>query len=331
MRRRELIALIGSAAATWPLASHAQQSNRVARIGVLMGLPESDPEAQRWVQTLIDSLHQLGWRRGSNAQIDLRWAADPDRMQRVAKEIVESRPDLIHVTTTPATASVLRETAAIPVVFSVVSDPLGSGFVQSFVRPGGNATGFVNIEASLAGKWLELLRELSQRTSRVAIIFNPKTAPQSGYYLKLLEAEAVSAGFSLEVVHVSSANDIEAIIGKLSHQSNAGLVVLPDLFTASKAQRDLIISLTARHRIPAVYPFAFFIRAGGLISYGVDLPDLERRSAGYIDRILKGAKPQDLPVQLPTKFKLAINLKTANSLGIVVPPTLIGRADDVVE
>jgi putative ABC transport system substrate-binding protein len=329
VKRRTFIAGLGGVVAC-PLASRAQQPDRAARIGVLLGLPESDPEAQRWRQALLDALRQVGWRDSAKAQIDLRWAADPERMQQAAKELVQSQPDVIHVTTTPATTRVLRETSTIPVVFSVVSDPVGAGFVQSFARPGGNATGFVNIEASLAGKWLELLKKLSLRTSRVAVVFNPKTAPQSDYYLKLLEAAAVASGLALDVVHVSSANDIETTIDKLPH-SNAGLVVLPDLFTSSQAQRDLIISLTARHRIPAVYPFAFFVRAGGLISYGVDLPDLERRSAEYIDRILKGARPQDLPVQLPTKFELAINLKNANSIGIVVPPTLFATADEVIE
>jgi putative tryptophan/tyrosine transport system substrate-binding protein len=264
-------------------------------------------------------------------QIDIRWATDPDRMPRLAKELVELRPDLIQVITTPATAAVLRETHSIPVVFSIVSKPLGSGFVESFARPGGNATGFVNYEDSVAGKWLGLLKELAPQTSRVSIPFNPKTAPQSGYYLKLLEAAAPSLALTLKAVQVSNAGEIEAEIAHLAQQSNVGLVILPDVFTSAQPQREMIIALTAHHRIPAVYPVAFFARAGGLVSYGVDLSDLQRRAAGYVDRILKGAKPQELPVQLPTKFELVINLKAAKALGLNVPPSLLATADEVIE
>jgi putative ABC transport system substrate-binding protein len=331
MRRREFITLVVSASAAWPFAARAQQP-AISRIGVLVGFPEGDPEGERETQALVKGLSELGWKRDKNVQIDVRWAGtDPARMQKLAKELIEKRPDLIQVTSTPATAAVLRETHSIPVVFSIVSDPLGSGFVESFARPGGNATGFVNLEDSVAGKWLELLKELAPQTSRVSIPFNPETAPHSGYYLKLLEAAAPSLALTLKAVQVSNAGEIEAEIAHLAQQSNVGLVTIPDVFTAAQARREMIIALTARHRIPAVYHSALFARAGGLVSYGVDFSDLLRRAAGYVDRILKGAKPQDLPVQLPTKFELVINLKTAKALGLTVPDKLLSTADEVIE
>jgi putative ABC transport system substrate-binding protein len=332
MRRREFITLIVSASAAWPFAARAQQPEGMRRIGVLVAFAEGDPEGERQIRALVKGLSDLGWKRDKNMQIDMRWAGtDPARIQKLAKELIEKRPDLILVTQTPTTAAVLRETHSIPVVFSVVSDPLGSGFVESFTRPGGNATGFAQLEDSVAGKWLELLKELAPQTSLVSIPFNPETAPQSGYYLKLLEAAAPSLALKLKVVQVSNAGEIEAEIAHLAQQSNVGLVVIPDIFTAVQAQSEMIISLTARHRIPAVYNTALFVRAGGLVSYGVDPPDLLRRAAGYVDRILKGAKPQDLPVQLPTKFELVINLKTAKALGLTVPDKLLSTADEVIE
>jgi putative ABC transport system substrate-binding protein len=330
LRRREFITLIGSASAAWPLAVRAQQ-RAMSRIGVLLGFPEGDAEGESWIQALIEGLSEFGWKRDKNMQIDVRWAGDhPGGMQQLAKELIETRPDLIQVSSTPATAAVLRETRTIPVVF-LVSDPLGSGFVASFARPGGNATGFVNLEDSIAGKWLELLKELAPQTSRVSILFNPKTAPQSAYYLKLLEAAAPSLAFELQAAQVSNAGEIEAEIAHLAQQSNVGLVLLPDVFTATKKQREMIIALTARHRIPAVYPSAIWVKTGGLVCYGVDHSDLQRRAAAYVDRILKGAKPQDLPVQLPTKFEFVINLKVAKALGLDVPAMLLASADEVIE
>jgi putative ABC transport system substrate-binding protein len=330
MRRRKFLSLLGGTAITWPLASRAQQPT-MPRIGVLLDLPEDDPEAQKSLQALVEGLSHLGWKRDKNMRIDIRWATDPARMQQAARELIELRPDLIQVASTPATAAVLRETHTIPVVFAMVSDPLGSGFVESFARPGGNATGFVNLEDSLAGKWLELLKELAPQTSQVSLPFNPKTAPQSTYHLRLLEAAAPSFALKLKVMHVSNASEIEAGIGQLTQQPNSGLVFLPDLFTATQPQRDLIVAWTAQYRIPAVYAGGFFAGAGGLVSYGVDNIDLERRAAAYVDRILKGTKPQDLPVQLPTKFELVINLKAAKALGVTVPATLLVAADGVIE
>jgi len=329
MRRREFITLIGTASAVWPLVAHSQQPT-MSRIGMLVGLAEDDPEAEKWIQALVEGLSQLGWKRDKNIRIDIRLEdIDLVRMQQLAKELVELRPDLIQVTTTPFTAAVLGETHTIPVVFSVVSDPLGSGFVKSFARPDGNATGFVNLEDSVAGKWLELLKELAPQTSRVSLLFNPRTAPQSAYYLKLLEAVAPSLALKLKIVQVSNAGEIEAEIDQLAQQSNASLVILPDNFMG--AQRKMIAARTAARRIPAVYPAAVFARAGGLVSYGVDLVDLQRRAAAYVDRILRGAKPQDLPVQLPSKFELVINLKAAKALGLTVPAMLLASADEVIE
>jgi putative tryptophan/tyrosine transport system substrate-binding protein len=331
MRRREFITLVGGAAAAWPLAAYAQQPT-MSRIGVLMPFTEGDPEGEKWILALVDGLSELGWKRDKNLRIDARFAGpDPARMKEQAKELVEMRPDLIQVSSTPATAAVLLETRTIPVVFTLVSDPIGSGFVKSFAQPGGNATGFVNLESSLASKWLELLKELVPATSLVSLPFNPQTALQSGYYLKLLEPAAQSLALKLKAVPVNTADEIEEEIAQLAQQSNVGLVILPDMFTGAQPQRGMIIARTAKYRIPAVYNAGLFARAGGLASYGVDPPDLLRRAAGYVDRILKGAKPQELPVQLPTKFELVINLKTAKALGLNVSATLLTTADEVIE
>jgi putative tryptophan/tyrosine transport system substrate-binding protein len=329
LRRREFVTLLGGAAAAWPLTVSAQKLDRIPRIGMLMGLAENDPEGQRWVQTFIQALQELGWRSGTNVRIDLRWATDLDHMRTFAKELIELQPDLIQVATTLATAEVLRQTRTIPVVFTVVSDPVGSGFVQNLPRPGGNATGFINIESSLGGKWLNLLREIAPGVTRVAMLFNPGTAPQTAYYRGPLESAAASLGIAATATPIREPAEIETTIAALGQDPQSGLIVLPDFFVAS--HRDLITSLAARHRVAAVYPFRFFVRAGGLVSYGVDLPDLQRRAASYVDRILKGATPADLPVQLPTKFELAINLKTAKALGLTVPPTLLALADEVIE
>ncbi|MGA2816850.1 MAG: ABC transporter substrate-binding protein [Xanthobacteraceae bacterium] len=332
IQRREFLTLLGGAAATWPLAAQAQQSGTTPRIGLLVGLPEGDPEGERWVKALLTGLDKLGWKSGANVQIDLRWGGtDPDGMLKLAKELVALRPDVIQVTTTPATAAILRETHTIPVVFAIVSDPVGSGFVQSFPRPGGNVTGFVNIEASVGGKWLELLKELAPRIIRVAVLFNPKTAPQSSFYLKSMQAAALPLGVTLAVNEVGSADEIKAAIADLAKSSDAGLVVTPDIFTIAQARRELIVALADRYRIPAVYFIGTFISSGGLVSYGVDHPDLLRRAADYIDRILKGEKPENLPVQLPTRFELAVNLKTAKALGLTVPSSLLATADEVIE
>jgi putative ABC transport system substrate-binding protein len=329
--RRQFISAIGGAAIAWPLAARAQ-SARTARVGMLISLPEGDPEGERWLKSLREGLESLGWKEGANLALDVRWGdPNPDRLQAIAKELVSLKPDVIQVTATPATAAVLRETRTIPVVFAVVSDPIGSGLVQSLARPGGNVTGFVNIEASVGGKWIELLKEIAPRTARVTVMFNPNTAPQSAFYMKSVEAAAASLALPVAVARVKSHDDIETAITDLARVPNSGLVISPDLFTATKAQRDTIIELTARNHIPAVYFLSLFARTGGLVAYGVDHPDLLRRAAAYVDRILKGEKPENLPVQLPTKFEFVINLKTAKSLGLTVSPSMLATADEVIE
>jgi putative ABC transport system substrate-binding protein len=326
MRRRQFITFLGGAAASLPVTARAQE--RMRRIGMLVGVAEGDAEGERWVQAFLQEMQALGWQRDTNVQIDVRWGASQlDRMATFAKELVASQPDLIQVTTTPATAAILRETRIIPVVFAIVSDPVGSGFVQSLSHPGGNVTGFINVEASLAGKWVQLLKEIAPRVSRVAMLFDPDTAPQTDYYRAALEAASRTLGIVAEAAPFHGAVDIEAIVTALGPE--AGVIVMPGI--SVQTDRETIITSAARHRVPVVYGFRFFVKDGGLISYGVDLPDLQRRAATYADRILKGANPADLPVQLPTKFELAINLKTAKALGLDIPPMLLARADEVIE
>jgi putative ABC transport system substrate-binding protein len=330
MRRREFITLLAGSVVVRPSVVHAQKMT-MPNIGVLVGLPEGDPEGESWAKALFAGLSDLGWKPNVNIRINLRFAAvDADR-DKLAIELVDLKPDVIHVSSTPATAAVLRATRTIPVVFSNVSDPITPGFVQSFPRPGGNATGFVNIEASIGGKWLDLLKEIAPNTSRVLIIFNPKTAPQSYFYLKPLKASAPSFGLTLSTAEVSSADQIETAIRELAKIPNGGLVVTPDVFTGAQAQRDLIVSLVTRNQIPTVYSSSLFVKAGGLLSYGTDYSDLMRRAASYVDLILKGAKPQDLPVQLPTKFDLAINTDAAKKLGWSIPARLLASANEIIE
>jgi putative tryptophan/tyrosine transport system substrate-binding protein len=328
-RRRFIFALSGAAVA-WPSVARAQQP-AMPRIAVFVGLPQDDPEGRRWIKSFLDELSSLGWKPDANLRIDWRWSGDPARMQDLAKEIVRQTPDLIVTTTTPVTAAVLRETQAIPVVFAVVSDPVGSGFVQSLPHPGGNATGFINIETSIGGKWLGILKEIAPDTTRVTAMFNPKTAPQSQFYLKAIEDSAPTLGLTPTAAEVAGVQDIEATINDIAKLPNGALVITPDTFTVSQAQRDLIIALAARLRVPTIYFITSFVKAGGLVSYGVDNADLLRGSATYVDRILKGEKPSNLPVQLPTKFELAINTKTAKALGLTVPQSLLATADEVIE
>jgi putative tryptophan/tyrosine transport system substrate-binding protein len=329
--RRQVISALASAAAAWPFAARAQAA-RTARVGVLISLPEGDPEGERWLRSLREGLESLGWKEGANLRLDVRWGEpDPNRLQVIAKELASLKPNVIQVTSTPATAAVLRETKTIPIVFAVVSDPVGSGLVQSLARPGGNATGFVNIEGSVGGKWIELLKEVAPRTAHATVMFNPNTAPQSAFYMKSVEAAAASLAISVAVAKVNSRDDIEKAIADLARVPDSGLIISPDVFTATKDQRDTIIDLTARNHIPTVYFLSLFARTGGLLSYSVDHSDLLRRAAGYVDRILNGEKPENLPVQLPTKFEFVINLKTAKSLGLTIPPSLLATADDVIE
>ena len=297
---------------------------------MLLPFAENDSETRVHIDIFRKQLQQFGWNDG-NVQIDLRWGAgDVDRIRALAKELVALKPDVIVGRTTPVTKFILHETATIPIVFVVVSDPVGDGIVASIARPGGNVTGFTNVEASLGGKWLEVLREISPAIARVAVIFDPKTSPGGGsYYLRLIEAAAASVGIKPVPTPVRDAGEIERAIVAFARESNGGLIILPDVTTG--ANRTLLVALAARHRLPAIHPYRYIVAEGGLISYGVDVGDLYRRAASYVDRILRGDPPRDLPVQAPTKFELVINLKTAKALGISVPNTLIGRADELIE
>ena len=330
LKRREFLTLIGGAAAAWPLAARAQQPDRMRRIGVLMAYVEGDSEGQAYLAAFREGLQKLGWTEGHNFRIDYRWAAiDADSMQRFAKELITLQPDLILLHTTPTTAALLQQTRTIPIVFALVADPVGSGFVASFPRPGGNATGFTNIEPTMPGKWLELLKEIAPRITRVAALFNPATAPYAEYFLGPLKAAAASFAVEVTATPVQDSSELESVIAAQGRDPSGGLIVMPDTFTV--AHRAEITLLAARYRLPAVYPFRFFAELGGLLSYGNDLVDIFRRAAIDADRILKGAKPSDLPVQAPVKFELVINLKTARALGLDVPFLLQQRADEVIE
>ena len=331
MKRREFIKVIAGSAATWPLAAHAQQSDQKRRIGVLMVDAENDPEGRSHAKAIRDGLQELGWMTERNVRIDYRWAAgDASRIRAFAKELVAMQPDVILARSTPATAALKAETGTIPIVFTTVSDPIGSGFVSNLARPGANITGFTNFESSISGKWLGLLKEIAPRVVRVGIMFNPETAPYAPYYVRPLEAAARS--FAVEPIPAAVHDDaaIERVIATLARGSNGGLIILPDAFTTSNHRKN-IIEQAAQSHLPAIYPYRFIAEEGGLISYGIDITDLYRRAASYIDRILRGAKPADLPVQQPSKFELVINLKTAKALDLEVPLSLQIRADALIE
>jgi putative tryptophan/tyrosine transport system substrate-binding protein len=329
MKRRTFITLLGGAVA-WPLAARAQQPERMRRIGVLVGFAENDPITQPRIAAFRRGLQELGWREGQNVRVDFRFAAaDPDRMQAYASELVGLAPDAILAMTTPITAALLRQTRTIPIVFVVVSDPVGSGFIESLARPGRNATGFVNLESTLVEKWLELLKEIAPKVSRAAMMFNPDTAPFAGYYMRPFEAAARSLAMEPIGAPVRDEADIERAIAALARDAKGGLVIMTDIYTTT--HREPINRLTVRYRVPAVNSTAVITREGGLLTYGVDSIDLFRRAAPYIDRILRGAKPGELPVQVPTKFEMVVNLKTAKALGLEVPPMLLARADEVIE
>jgi putative ABC transport system substrate-binding protein len=328
IRRREFITFLGTAAA-YPLAARAQQPGGMRRIGVLMAYAESDRDAQAWVVAFREGLQKLGWTEGRNIRIDTHWAPDAEAMQRSAKELVALQPDLILSNSTPTTAALLQQTRTIPIVFTIVADPVGSGFVASYPRPGGNVTGFTNIEPTMAGKWLELLKEIAPRVARVAFLFNPVTAPYAEYYLTPFKAAAASFAVEAIAAPVNDRPELESVIAAQARARNGGLIVMPESFMT--AHRVEITSLAARYRLPTVYAFRFYTEIGGLLSYGSDLTDNYRRAATYADRILKGAKPSELPVQAPVKFELVINLKTAKALGLDVPLHLQQRADEVIE
>jgi putative tryptophan/tyrosine transport system substrate-binding protein len=328
MKRREFIAGIGSAAA-WPVAARAQQGDPIRRIGVLLPWSENDPSPRAWLSAFVTAFAELGWTDGRNVRMDLRWAGgDINRIRALARELVGLQPDIIVTDTTPATVAVQPETRTIPIVFVNVSDPVVSGIVAALNRPGENITGFATLEASLGGKWLELLSEIAPGLKRAEIMFDPGTSP-AALYVPSFETAARSLKVEPNTRPVHSDLEIEAAIIALGRESGGGLVVMPDTFTV--LHRVPIISAAARHNVPAVYPLSEFAREGGLLAYSVDRVDLFRRAAAYVHRILRGAKPAELPVQLPTKFEMVVNLKTAKALGVTIPPNLLAIADEVIE
>jgi putative tryptophan/tyrosine transport system substrate-binding protein len=305
-------------------------AERVRRIGVLMGLAETDPEAKPRVTAFQQELQRLGWTEGRNARIDYRWGGgDASRIRAYAVELAGLRPDVIVANATPVIDAVRQETRTIPIVFVLASDPIGNGFVENLARPGGNLTGFSNFEFSMGGKWLETLKEIAPYLVKVAMLFNPETAPYAGNFIGPAQSAATKLGVNLALMSVRDSGELEHAIASLAGASDVGLIMLPDIFTST--HRDLLIAQVARSRVPAIYAYRYFVDDGGLVSYGVDTTDVFRQTASYVDRILRGANPGELPVQAPTKFELVISLKTAKALGVTVPPSLLARADKVIE
>ena len=330
MIRRDFLTLLGGAAVAWPVVARAQQVDRVKRVGVLMGRAESDPEAQRQAAALRRGLAALGWVSGQNVEIVYRWhAGETSQAQTFAKELVELRPDVLVPNTTPSLAAMQQATSTIPIIFIGVADPVGQGFVPSLARPAGNMTGFGLEEPSMGAKWVELLKEVAPAVAHSTILFNPESAPFARMFLPSMEAVARSGALSLRIAPVSNGAEIEHAIAAAGREQGGGLIALPDAFLSG--QRDLIVRLAALNRLPAVYTYRPFVAGGGLIAYGIDRVELFRLAASYVNRILKGEKPADLPVQQPTTFELIINLKTAKALGLEVPATLLARADEVIE
>jgi len=332
VRRREFIGMLGGVAAiAWPLAARAQQSNQMRRIGVLMGSDESDPEAQSEITAFRRVFQDLGWTGGHNVRIAYRWSAgDTDQMRAFAKELLALRPDVVLGSTSPVVAALLRESRTVPIVFVRVADPVHSGFLHNLARPGGNVTGFAFFEPSLLTKWLELLKEIAPYITRVTAMFNPATAPSGGLdFLRLTKAAAASLAVELNAGPVHDVAEIERVVAAVAREPNGGLLNLPDVFL--NVHRKLIIELTTRYRVPVIYQYRYCVTGGGLISYGPDVIDQYVRAASYVDRILKGENPAELPVQAPTKYELVINLKAAEVLGLAVSPTLLSRADEVIE
>ena len=331
MKRRDFVTLLGGAAAAWPLTTLAQPADRMRRIGVLMAHPESDVEFRAFLAAFREGLQKLGWTEGRNIQIETRWGAleDPELRQRSAKELAALQPDVILSQNTPPTASMLQESRSIPIVFVIVADPVGSGFVESWARPGGNATGFTIMEPKIASKWLEMLKEIAPRVNRVAFLFNPATSPYADMYLNPFKAAAASFAVEAITAPIHDRSELETVIAAHARRLNSGLIVMPDGFL--NVHRAEIVSLADRYRLPAIYPWRFFAELGGLLSYGSEQRDLFRLGATYVDRILRGTKPSDLPVQAPVRFELVINAKTAKAFGLTIPPTLLASADEIIE
>jgi putative ABC transport system substrate-binding protein len=329
VNRREFISLLGGAAASWPPAARAQQGERVRRVGVLMSVAADGPQGQDRLAAFVKSLQQLGWTEGRNVRIDQRWGAgDAERTRRYAAELVALDPDVILASGDHSVVAARQASRTVPIVFAAVADPVGTGYVESLARPGGNTTGFTLFEYSTSGKWLELLKEIAPGVKRVAVIREAGTASGTGFFAAI-QAVAPALGVELSPIGAADATEIERAVTAFARSPDGGLVVTGSAQTA--VHSNLIVALAARHRLPAVYFGRFIISAGGLLSYGPDFVDEHRRAASYVDRILKGEKPADLPVQAPTKYELVINLKTAKALGLEVPATLLARADEVIE
>jgi putative ABC transport system substrate-binding protein len=330
MRRREFITLLGNAAATWPFAARAQQPERMRRIGVLMSRAWDDPQGQARLAAFQQALQQLGWSDGRNMRMDLRWGEnDADRARRYAQELVALAPDILLADGTVSSTALQHITRSLPIVFAALADPVGAGFVDSLSRPGGNITGFMNFEYGFSGKWLELLKQIAPQVTRAAVIRDPAISVGTAEFSSI---QAVAPSLGVEVITpigVRDTREIERAVEAFGRSANGGLIMTGGAW--SPVIRDLIITLAVRHKLPAVYPFRDMVTAGGLVSYGPDYADQFQRAAGYVDRILKGAKPADLPVQAPTKYELVVNLKTAKAIGLEVPPTLLARADEVIE
>jgi putative ABC transport system substrate-binding protein len=326
MRRRDFITLVGGSAVAWPLALRAQQSGQMRRVGVLMPYAKDDPEARARVTAFVQGLQKLGWTEGRNLQIEYRWGTDD--LQKAAAELVALSPDLILASSTPAVAALQQATRSVPIVFAGVGDPVSGGLVASLAKPGGNITGFAFFDYDMGAKWVELLKEITPDVTRVGVIRDPTNTVSIG---QLAAVQTAARSFGLEVSPLGGrdARDIEQTVTEFAGGSNRGLITAGS--PLANSNRDLIISLAVRHRLPAVYPYRFFVTDGGLISYGPDSIDPSRQAAGYVDRILKGEKPADLPVQNATKFELVINLKAAKAIGLAVPPSLLSRADEIIE
>ena len=328
MRRRAFISLLGGAAAAWPLAARAQQGERMRRIGVLVPQDQDSPVAQARIAALLQELQRLGW-TGRNVRIDIRWAgAEVENIRKHAAELAALAPDVILANGSVVVTPLLQATRTVPIVFVVVPDPVGAGFVDSLARPGGNATGFVQFEYGLSGKWLELLKEVAPRLTRAAVLRDAAIPAGTGQF-GAIQSVAPSVGLEVSPVNIRDASEIERTVGAFARSANGGLIVTGSAL--AQLHRNLIITLAARYKLPAIYFERFFVTAGGLISYGPDLVDQYRRAGDYVDRILKGEKPADLPVQAPTKYETVINLKTAKALGLEIPQTVLARADEVIE
>ena len=330
MRRRDFLSLIGGAAATWPLAVRAQQPARLRQVAILRAEVAGDPEGLRNSGALIQGLQALGWTPGRNVRIEQRWAGGSvDAMKALAKELVALEPDVIVVVSTPVSAAVMQETHTIPIIFVQNFDPVGSGLVKSLVAPDGNITGFTSYEPGISSKWLELLKGVAPQVARVAIVYNPQTAPYAGVFLRSIEAASSIFAIQPIAMPIQDSGTIEKSIEAFAREINPGLMVLPDATTT--VHEKLIVKLASQHRLPAIYPWRHYVTAGGLMCYAVDLPVLWRRAASYVDQVLKGEKPANLPIQQPTKFELVINLTAAKAVGLTIPASILSLADDLID